>query len=93
MMGNARFSDDFKRDAVHQITVRRYPVKEVSQRMGVSTHSLYSWVKKYWADATEIKRHHENNRAEFERKYREEYDTQLSICNRWNPTCRDLCIL
>ena len=24
-----------------------YPVKEVSQRLGVSTHSLYSWVKKY----------------------------------------------
>jgi len=46
-MGNARFSEDFKRDAVHQITVRGYPVKEVSQRLGVSTHSLYSWVKKY----------------------------------------------
>ena len=46
-MGNARFSDDFKQDAVHQITVRGYPVKEVSQRFGVSTHSLYSWVKKY----------------------------------------------
>ena len=46
-MGNARFSDDFKRDAVHQITVRGYPVKEVSQRLGVSTHSLYSWVKRY----------------------------------------------
>ncbi len=24
-MGNARFSEDFKRDAVHQITVRGYP--------------------------------------------------------------------
>ena len=46
-MGNARFSDDFKRDAVHQITVRGCPVKEVSQRLGVSTHSLYSWVKKH----------------------------------------------
>ena len=46
-MGNARFSEDFKRDAVHQITVRGYPVKEVSQRLGVSTHSLYIWVKKY----------------------------------------------
>ena len=51
-MGNARFSDDFKRDAVHQITVRGYPVKEVSQRLGVSTHSLYSWVKKY-SDSSE----------------------------------------
>jgi len=41
-MGNARFSDDFKQDAV-----RGYPVKDVSQRLGVSTHSLYSWVKRY----------------------------------------------
>ncbi len=46
-MGNAKFSDDFKRDAVHQIAVRGYPVSEVSQRLGVSTHSLYAWVKKY----------------------------------------------
>jgi len=44
-MGKARFSDDFKRDAVHQIVDRGYPVAEVSQRLGVSTHSLYSWVK------------------------------------------------
>jgi len=46
-MGNAGFSEDFKRDAVHRITVRGYPVKEVSQRPGVGTHSLYSWIKKY----------------------------------------------
>jgi len=46
-MGNARFGECFKRDAVHQITVRGYSVKEVSQQLGVSTHSLYSWVKKY----------------------------------------------
>jgi len=32
---------------VHQIAVRGYPVSEVSQRLGVSTHSLYAWVKKY----------------------------------------------
>jgi len=36
-VGNARFSDDFKRDAVEQI---------VSKRLGVSTHSLYGWMKK-----------------------------------------------
>ena len=59
-MGNARFSDDFKRDAVHplsgsgllvnhekKITVRGYPVAEVSQRLSVSTPSLYIWVKKF----------------------------------------------
>lgn len=40
-MGTSNFSDEFKRDAVHQITVRRCPVQEVSRRLGVSTYSLY----------------------------------------------------
>ena len=44
-MGTSNYSDDFKRDAVHQITVRGYPVREVSRRLGVSTHSLYKWMK------------------------------------------------
>lgn len=46
-MVKVRFSDDFKRDAVHQITERGYPVVEVSQRLGVSPHSLYAWKKKF----------------------------------------------
>ena len=46
-MGKANFTDEFKRDAVRQITDRGYPVSEVSQRLGVSAHSLYEWKKKY----------------------------------------------
>ena len=46
-MGKANFSDDFKRDAVAQISERGYPVAEVSQRLGVSQHSLYEWKKKF----------------------------------------------
>jgi len=46
-MGNAKFSDDFKRDAVHQIAARGYPVREVSQRLGVSTLLLYASDKKF----------------------------------------------
>ena len=44
-MGTSNYSDEFKRDAVQQITVRGYPVREVSRRLGVSTHSLYKWLK------------------------------------------------
>ena len=44
-MGTSNYSDEFKRDAVHQITVRGYPVGEVSRRLGVSKYSLYKWVK------------------------------------------------
>ncbi|WP_454611407.1 IS3 family transposase [Labrenzia sp. MBR-25] len=46
-MGTSNFSDDFKRDAVAQITERGYPVSEVSKRLGVSAHSLYAWKKKF----------------------------------------------
>ena len=30
---------------MHQITVRGYPVREVSRRLGVSAYSLYNWMK------------------------------------------------
>jgi len=33
--------------ALTQITERGYPVAEVSQRLGVSRHSLYEWKKKF----------------------------------------------
>ena len=46
-MGKSNFSDEFKRDAVAQITERGYPVAEVSRRLGVSPHSLYAWKKKF----------------------------------------------
>ncbi|WIJ23855.1 IS3 family transposase [Devosia sp. RR2S18] len=51
-MGKGNFSDEFKRDAVRQITERGYPVSEVSQRLGVSAHSLYEWRKKYASDVS-----------------------------------------
>jgi transposase len=44
-MGTSNYSDEFKRDAVQQIRVRGYLVREVSQRLGVSSHSLYKWMK------------------------------------------------
>ena len=46
-MGKSNFSDDFKRDAVRQVTERGYPTAEVSKRLGVSTHSLYAWKKQF----------------------------------------------
>ena len=46
-MGKANFTEDFKRDAVRQITERGYPVSEVSARLGVSTHSLYAWKRQF----------------------------------------------
>jgi len=44
-MGSPHFSPEFKEEAVRQVLVRGYSVKEVSERVGVSTHSLYKWVR------------------------------------------------
>ncbi len=46
-MVSKRFTEEFKLEAIKQINERHFPVAEVSARLGVSTHSLYAWVKKY----------------------------------------------
>ncbi|HBT4963404.1 TPA: transposase [Klebsiella quasipneumoniae] len=40
-MGTLRFTPEFKEEAVRQITERGYSIAEVSERFGVSAHSLY----------------------------------------------------
>ena len=50
-MGQGNFTEDFKLDAIKQITERGHSVADVSKRLGVSTHSLYSWRKRYAASA------------------------------------------
>jgi transposase len=46
-MSNKRYPEEFKIEAVKQITGNRYSIAEVSSRLGVSQHSLYAWVKQY----------------------------------------------
>ena len=48
---NKRFTEEFRREAVRQIKEHGHPVAEVSERLGVSTHSLYHWIKRYSPDA------------------------------------------
>lgn len=40
-MGTPRFTPEFKEEAVRQVTERGYSVADVSERLGVSAHSLY----------------------------------------------------
>jgi transposase len=46
-MKGKRYSEEFKREAVKQVTERGYSVSEVAKRLGTTTHSLYIWLKKY----------------------------------------------
>ena len=49
------YTDEFKRDAVSQITDRGYSVKEVAERLGVCTKSLYDWKKQFHKPSKERK--------------------------------------
>ena len=65
-MSKARFTEEFKVAAVKQVAEHGRPVAEVAARLGVSTHSIYGWLKRYnkpteqrkqeSAEAAELKR-------------------------------------
>jgi transposase len=44
-MSRQYFTPEFKEEAVRQVTQRGYSVVEVAERVGVSSHSLYKWVR------------------------------------------------
>ena len=46
-MSSKRYTDEFKIEAVKQVTERGFPVSEVARRLGVTTHSLYAWKAKF----------------------------------------------
>ena len=45
-MGQPRFTEDFKTDAIKQIAERGRLISDISLRSGVSTRSLYAWIKR-----------------------------------------------
>lgn len=65
-MSGIRYTEEFKRDAVAQVTDRGYSVAEVARRLGISPKSLYDWKARYHepqperlqaaSDAAEIRR-------------------------------------
>lgn len=54
-MSSKRYTDEFKAEAIKQITERGYSVRDVSERLGVTTHSLYAWLKKARGEITSPK--------------------------------------
>lgn len=43
-MSNKRYPEEFKIEAVKQVTVAGHSVADVTERLGMTTHSLYAWV-------------------------------------------------
>ena len=46
-MSGKRYPEDFKIEAVRQVTDRGYKAAEVAQRLGVTVKSLHDWINKY----------------------------------------------
>ena len=46
-MSGKRYSEEFKLEAIKQVTERGYKASEVAERLGVTTKSLSDWQKKY----------------------------------------------
>ena len=47
MGGRIRYTEEFKLGAVAQVMAKGHSVTSVAARLGVSTKSLYDWVKRY----------------------------------------------
>ncbi|WP_255581028.1 IS1 family transposase, partial [Kluyvera sp. EC_51] len=47
-----RYPEEFKTEAVKQVVDRGYSVASVATRLDITTHSLYSWIKKYGPDSS-----------------------------------------
>jgi len=45
-MKRIRYTEEFKAEAIKQITERGHGVVEVSKRLGISDKSLYAWLRK-----------------------------------------------
>jgi transposase len=46
-MSSKRYPEEFKIEAVKQVTDRGHAVADVASRLGISQHSLYEWLKRY----------------------------------------------
>ena len=56
-----RFTEEFKIQAVKQVTDQGYSVASVSERLGVTSSSLYNWIKAYGPDSEEHKQSREQS--------------------------------
>ncbi len=51
-MSGKRYPEEFKIEAVKQVVDRGHSVSSVATRLGITTHSLYAWIKAYGPDSS-----------------------------------------
>lgn len=50
-MSSKRYPEEFKIEAVKQVVEYGHTVVDVAARLGMTTHSLYAWIKKFGPDS------------------------------------------
>lgn len=45
-IGRMHYADEFKIEAVRQVSERSFTVADVADRLGITAHSLYAWLRK-----------------------------------------------
>lgn len=58
---NKKFTEEFKIQAVKQVTEQGYTVASVSERLGVSTNSIYIWMKTYGTDSAHYQKNNKQD--------------------------------
>ena len=53
-MSSKRYTEEFRREAIKQVIERGHKVADVAARLGVSTYSLYDWMRKYGPRSDEL---------------------------------------
>ena len=67
-----RYTEEFKIEAVKQVTVNGYSVKDTAERLGMHFESLRSWIKKYESPEAMAKNNQElTSTAEIKRLQKE----------------------
>lgn len=65
-MSTQRYPEEFKIEAVKQVTERGLPVADAAARLGMSAHSLYAWIKRYSKPEAQLKQE-DDQQAELRR--------------------------
>lgn len=52
-MSGKRYPDDFKIEAVKQVTDRGYKVAEVAKRLGTTVKTLHDWINRYGSNSSQ----------------------------------------
>ncbi len=84
-MSGKRYPEEFKIEAVKQVVDRGYSVASVATRLDITTHSLYSWIKKYGPDSSRAEAgyrrtgHIKKSRCRFNLSMQHPFQLSLSV--------------